>query len=66
MKIPDWDPANADAYMELGIIYAALRQFGEAIDQYQRALKIDPGNAVAHYRLGEALARSGDNAGAQK
>jgi Flp pilus assembly protein TadD len=59
------DPAYADAYLELGIIYAARRQFG-AIDQYQRALKIDPDNAVAHYRLGQALARAGDNAGGQK
>ena len=49
-----------------GTIYAARRQFGEAIDQYQRALTIDPGNAVANYRLGQALARAGDNAGAQK
>jgi Flp pilus assembly protein TadD len=60
------DSGYADAYLELGIIYAARRQFGEAIDQYRGALKIDPGNAVVHYRLGQALARAGDNAGAQK
>ncbi len=60
------DPVYADAYLQLGIVYTTQRRHGEAIDQYQRALKIDPGNAAAHYRLGQALARAGDNTGAQK
>jgi len=51
------DPAYADAYVELGIIYAAQRKYGEAGEQYRRALKIDAGNAVSHYRLGQALGR---------
>lgn len=60
------DPAYADAYVELGVLYAAKRQYSNAVDQYQRALKIDSNNAAVHYRLGQSLGRMGDKTGAQK
>ena len=60
------DPTYADAYVELGKLYAAKQEYGDAIEQYQHALKIDPGNANAHYRLGQALGRTGDKTAALK
>jgi hypothetical protein len=34
--------------------------------QYEEALKIDPNTAAVHYRLGQALARTGAAARAQR
>jgi tetratricopeptide (TPR) repeat protein len=31
------DPAYAEAYVELGVLYAAKRQYSDAVEQYQRA-----------------------------
>jgi len=60
------DPAYADAYVELAVLYAVKGQYSNAVEQYQRALKIDSNNAAVHYRLGPALGRMGDKTGAQK
>ncbi len=60
------DPEYADAYLQLGILYASQRKYSDAINQYQQALKFKPEVAVIHYRLGQALARSGATARAQQ
>jgi tetratricopeptide (TPR) repeat protein len=51
----------------LGNALALQGRFDEAIDQFQRALKIDPNDADAAYNLGNALAQQGkfEAAGAQ-
>jgi predicted Zn-dependent protease len=51
---------------ELGVLYAAKRQYSDAVERYQRALKIDSNNAAVHYRLGQALGRMGHKTDAQK
>jgi protein O-mannosyl-transferase len=43
----------------LGNALAAQGRFEEAIDQFQRALRIDPNDADATYNLGNALAQQG-------
>jgi tetratricopeptide (TPR) repeat protein len=43
----------------LGNALAARGRFEEAIDQFQRALRIDPNDADATYNLGNALAQQG-------
>jgi Flp pilus assembly protein TadD len=53
------DPRNADAYLQLGILYADQHRFHDAITQYEQALKINGDTAGIHYRLGQALARTG-------
>lgn len=60
------DPDYADAYFQLGVLYADERKYTEAVEQYERALKINPNGAITHYRLGQALARLGDQARAQQ
>jgi tetratricopeptide (TPR) repeat protein len=52
------DVSFADARLQLGILYANQLKFEEAIAQYEQALKINPENVTAHYRLGQALART--------
>jgi tetratricopeptide (TPR) repeat protein len=53
------DPQNPDAHFQLGILYANQRKYNDAITQYEQALKIDRDTAAIHYRLGQALARTG-------
>jgi len=54
------DPGYADAYLQLGILYADQRKYQDAIAQYEQALRISPNLATTHYRLGQALVRTGD------
>jgi tetratricopeptide (TPR) repeat protein len=60
------DPNYADAYFQLGVLYAEERKYPEAIAQYEQALKINPSAANTHYRLGQALTRNGDQTRAQE
>ncbi len=60
------DPRFAGPHLELGALYAARKQYSEAIREYQQAIKLGPDLPDAHYRLGQALARSGDQARAQE
>jgi tetratricopeptide (TPR) repeat protein len=60
------DSRYADAYLELGNVYADEHKYRQAIDAYEQAIKINPNVANAHYRLGQALARSGNEARAQE
>ena len=53
------DPRNADAYLQLGILYANEHKYNDAITQYEQALKINRDTAAIHYRLGQALIRTG-------
>lgn len=59
------DPNYADAYFQLGNLYAEQHEYKEAIEQYDRAIKINGNSANIHYRLGQALARTGNGARAQ-
>lgn len=54
------DPHYADAYLQLGQLYASQHNYSAAIEQYSQALKTNPSLADAHYRLGQALVRMGD------
>jgi len=60
------DPNYADAFFQLGVLYADERKYPEAIEQYEQALKINPNAVNTHYRLGQALARHGDQTRAQE
>jgi tetratricopeptide (TPR) repeat protein len=60
------DPAFPEAHLQLGILNADQRKFPEAIQEYQRAIKLQPGLVDAHYRLGQAYIRTGEKARAQE
>ena len=60
------DPTLAVAQVQLGIIYAARKDFAAAIHAYQKAIAIDPRMEQAHYRLAQAYLRTGENAKAQQ
>jgi tetratricopeptide (TPR) repeat protein len=59
------DPNYANAYLQLGIMYANQKKYQDAISYYDRAVKLNPDLADVHYRLGQALARTGDTTRAQ-
>jgi tetratricopeptide (TPR) repeat protein len=60
------DPKFPDAYLQLGNLYASQQKHLEAIEQYQRAIELNPDLAEAYYRLGQALARTGRNEQAEQ
>jgi tetratricopeptide (TPR) repeat protein len=60
------DPNFDDAYLQLGNFYSEQRRYEEAIVQYERGLKANASSATIHYRLGQALARSGSGTRAQE
>lgn len=60
------DPSYADAYLQLGILYANQKKYSDAVAKYQKALQLNPALPDAHYRLGQALVRTGDRARAQQ
>jgi len=61
-------PANADPYFHLGQAYQGLEKYKEAIDVLRKSIDLNPSIshndyqvATAHYRLGQALVKSGQN-----
>ena len=60
------DPNYPDAHFQLGNLYAEQHKYAEAVEQYDRALKLNANSANIHYRLGQALARTGNNTRAQE
>lgn len=60
------DPKFADAHLQLGIIYSEQQNYAEAVREYRRTLELNPSLYVAHYRLGQALVRLGDEAGGEQ
>jgi tetratricopeptide (TPR) repeat protein len=60
------DPDYFDAHFQLGNLYAEQHKYPDAIEQYERALKINANSANIHYRLGQALARAGNADRAQE
>jgi len=50
---------RADAHLYLGFVADARGELGEAISQFQAALKKDPNNAGVYNQLGVALSKAG-------
>jgi tetratricopeptide (TPR) repeat protein len=59
------DPRFADAYLQLGNLYAAEHNPDKAISFYQKAIQANPQLSEAHYRLAMAYERGGDSAQAK-
>jgi tetratricopeptide (TPR) repeat protein len=55
---------QADLAVERGVAYTAKKLYAPAIEEYVRALDLDPRRAVIHRRLAELYRQNGDPAGA--
>jgi len=60
------DPNFADAYVGLGMSLVAEKKYQDAIAPLEAAVKLQPGNPVAHYGLGTAYARTGRKEDAER
>jgi tetratricopeptide (TPR) repeat protein len=60
------DPKLADAWVQLGNLYADRREYAKSIPDYESALKLDPNLADAHYRLGQDYVHTGQKDHAQE
>ena len=55
---------QADIAVERGVAYRDKKMYAQAIDEYTRALDLDPSRAVVHRRLAELYLQKGDPASA--
>lgn len=56
------DPKLGEAYLQLGILYAAQGGSEQAIAAFKKAIEVTPGLGEAHYRLSQLYKRSGEKA----
>lgn len=54
------DPDDADAHLQLGMIYDEQGAPARAVAEYVTAIRVDPGLAAAHYRLAQDYERLGE------
>lgn len=54
------NPRDADAHVQLGLIYLERRQIARALEHLTRALEIDPSEIDANYELGKIARRNGE------
>jgi len=55
------DPKLDEAYVQLGILYAAQGNPSQAIRAYKKAIEANPESSEAHYRLALAYKRMGED-----
>jgi lipopolysaccharide biosynthesis regulator YciM len=60
------DPKCSEAYLQLGNLNYSQRNYQKAILQYRTAIKVNSNSSEAHYRLGIAYDRTGDQAMAKQ
>jgi tetratricopeptide (TPR) repeat protein len=60
------DPQFGEAYLGLGVSLISLKRYSEAIAPLEAAVKLQPGNPDAHYRLATAYTRTGRKQDADK
>jgi len=53
----DIAPDNAEAYYNLGIVYAKQGKLDLAVESYQATININPDYEKTHYNLGNAYGR---------
>ncbi len=60
------NPVMVDAYIDMGVAYAYLNNYDEAINAWNRALVIEPDNDRIYYDLGWIHEREGNRAQAKR
>ena len=58
--VTEIDPDDADTWYFLGTAYVQAKQFPQAIDAFEHALKINPLHASAEFGLSRAFQQSSD------
>lgn len=53
------DPRNAEAHLQLGVVYSRQGQNQAAVPEFERCIELDQKITIAHYRLGQTLIRLG-------
>ncbi len=48
-----WNPVDAELHFQLGVFYDCLKDSGNAVKAYGKALELDPEMHQPHYSLGE-------------
>jgi hypothetical protein len=61
-RAPRRTAAEAIAYGDAAAVWGGAERADEAIDAYREAVRLDPRNAIAHFRLGSALRERYDSA----
>jgi tetratricopeptide (TPR) repeat protein len=64
-ELHSWDPHKAQKDIEVGDFYFKRENYHAALSRYCEALEYKPNDAVATFRIAEALDKSGDLAGAR-
>ena len=59
-------PSDPDALVELGKVLMTMNEHDKAQEMFERAVKADPSNTVAHYRLSMLYRRQGKTADADQ
>jgi Tfp pilus assembly protein PilF len=54
------DPKLDEAFVQLGVVYAAEGNSEQAIAAYKKAIEVNPQSGEAHYRFALAYKRAGD------
>jgi hypothetical protein len=54
------NPRDADAHVQLGLIYSQRRQDEKALEHFEKALAIDKGEIDANYEMGKFARRRGE------
>jgi Tfp pilus assembly protein PilF len=54
------NPKDADAHVQLGLIYLQRKQDSKALDHFRKAFEIDPTEIDANYHLGRIDRQNGD------
>ena len=54
------NPRDADAHVQLGLIYLQRRQDAKALDHFTKAVEIDPTEIDANYQLGKIARENGE------
>ena len=62
----DVDPDNVNAYVQLGRVHHATKNFKEARGVLEEAIQINPFNPLIYRLLGDAYAALGENEKAQQ
>jgi tetratricopeptide (TPR) repeat protein len=60
------DPKLGEAYLQLGILYAAQAAPDRAIAAYQKATEVTPSLSEPHYRLSQLYRRAGETDKAER
>ena len=53
------DPNDADAHLQLGMVYDEQKLPDRAVSEYRTAIQVNPRLAAAHYRLAQDYERLG-------